>query len=104
VSGILLGIFALTTESLIIDWSIQFVAVLLWIVLGVSIGSVVLLFYLLRKGSAGSVSSLLYLGTPLAAAFGFVFFDEHIGSVGAIGMAIAVLGVWLVLRQEKVRT
>jgi drug/metabolite transporter (DMT)-like permease len=103
VSGILLGILAITTESMIIEWSIQFVAVLLWIVLGVSIGSVVLLFYLLRKGTAGSVSSLLYLGTPLAATFGFIFFDEHISSVGAIGMAIAVFGVWLVLRQEKVK-
>jgi hypothetical protein len=103
VSGILLGILAITTESMIIEWSIQFVAVLLWIVLGVSIGSVVLLFYLLRKGTAGSVSSLLYLGTPLAATFGYIFFDEHISSVGAIGMAIAVFGVWLVLRQEKVK-
>jgi drug/metabolite transporter (DMT)-like permease len=103
VSGILLGILAFTTESMIIEWSIQFVAVLLWIVLGVSIGSVVLLFYLLRKGTAGSVSSLLYLGTPLAATFGYIFFDEHISSVGAIGMAIAVFGVWLVLRQEKVK-
>jgi drug/metabolite transporter (DMT)-like permease len=103
VSGILLGILAITTESMIIEWSIQFVAVLLWIVLGVSIGSVVLLFYLLRKGTAGSVSSLLYLGTPLAATFGFIFFDEHISSVGVIGMAIAVFGVWLVLRQEKVK-
>ena len=104
VSGILLGILAITTESLVIEWSMQFIAVLLWIVLGVSIGSVVLLFYLLRKGSAGSVSSLLYLGTPLAATFGFIFFDEHISSVGALGMAIAVLGVWLVLRQEKVKS
>lgn len=104
VSGILLGVLAVTTESLVIEWSMQFVAVLLWIVLGVSIGSVVLLFYLLRKGSAGSVSSLLYLGTPLAATFGYIFFDEHISSVGAIGMAIAVFGVWLVLRQEKVKT
>ena len=104
VSGILLGILAFTTESMIIEWSIQFVAVLLWIVLGVSIGSVVLLFYLLRKGTAGSVSSLLYLGTPLAATFGYIFFDEHISSVGAIGMAIAVFGVWLVLRQEKVKS
>jgi drug/metabolite transporter (DMT)-like permease len=104
VSGILLGILAITTESMIIEWSIQFVAVLLWIVLGVSIGSVVLLFYLLRKGTAGSVSSLLYLGTPLAATFGYIFFDEHISSVGAIGMAIAVFGVWLVLRQEKVKS
>ena len=103
VSGILLGVLAITTESLVIEWSMQFIAVLLWIVLGVSIGSVVLLFYLLRKGSAGSVSSLLYLGTPLAATFGFIFFNEHINSVGALGMAIAVLGVWLVLRQEKVK-
>ena len=104
VSGILLGVLAITTESLVIEWSMQFIAVLLWIVLGVSIGSVVLLFYLLRKGSAGSVSSLLYLGTPLAATFGFIFFNEHINSVGALGMAIAVLGVWLVLRQEKVKS
>ena len=103
VSGVLLAILAVTTESLVIEWSMQFVAVLLWIVLGVSIGSVIMLFYLLRRGSAGSVSSLLYLGTPLAATFGYIFFDEHISSVGAIGMAIAVFGVWLVLRQEKVK-
>lgn len=103
VSGVLLGILAITTETLVIEWSIQFAAVLLWIVLGVSIGSVVLLFYLLRRGSAGSVSSLLYLGTPLAATFGFIFFDEHISFVGVTGMAIAVFGVWLVLRQEKVK-
>ena len=102
-SGVLLGILAITTETLIIDWSFEFVAVLLWIVLGVSIGSVVLLFFLLRRGSAGSVSSLLYLGTPVAATFGFIFFDEHINFVGAVGMAIAVFGVWLVLRQEKVK-
>jgi len=104
VGSVFLGILAITTESLVIEWSMQFIAVLLWIVVGVSIGSVVLLFYLLRKGSAGSVSSLLYLGTPLAATFGFIFFDEHISSVGALGMAIAVLGVWLVLRQEKVKS
>jgi len=103
VSGVLLGILAFTTETMAIEWSIQFVAVLLWIVLGVSIGSVIMLFYLLRRGSAGSVSNLLYLGTPLAATFGYIFFDEHISSVGAIGMAIAVFGVWLVLRQEKVK-
>ena len=104
ISCLLLGVLALTTETMVIEWSIQFVAVLLWIVLGVSIGSVIMLFYLLRRGSAGSVSSLLYLGTPLAATFGYIFFDEHISSVGAIGMAIAVFGVWLVLRQEKVKT
>ncbi len=101
VSGIILAVLAATTENVHIQWSLQFVAVLLWIVLGISMGSVALLFYMLRHGSAGSVSSLLYLGTPLAAFFGFVFFGEHIPPLGIFGMALAVTGVWLVLRQAK---
>ncbi len=102
VSGIFLALLAVTTEDVHIEWSMQFVAVLLWIVLGISMGSVALLFYMLRQGSAGSVSSLLYLGTPLAAFFGYLFFDEHIPPLGVLGMAFAVVGVWLVLRQSKV--
>lgn len=102
VSGIFLAILAITTEDVHIEWSAQFVVVLMWIVLGISMGSVALLFYMLRQGSAGSVSSLLYLGTPLAAFFGYLFFDEHIPPLGIFGMGLAVIGVWLVLRQSKV--
>ena len=102
VSGLLLALLAVTTEDMKIEWSMQFTLVLLWIVLGVSIGSVAMLFYMLRQGTAGSVSSLLYLGTPLAATFGYIFFDEHIAPLGLFGMAIAVTGVWLVLRQASI--
>ena len=102
VSGLIMVVLAGLTEDVHIEWSAQFVAVLLWIVVGLSIGSVGLLFYLLRQGSAGSVSSLLYLGTPLAAFFGYLFFDEHIPPLGIFGMGLAVIGVWLVLRQSKV--
>lgn len=99
VSAVLLAGLAFATEDVYIEWSTQFVLVLLWIVLGISMGSVAMLFYMLRHGTAGSVSSLLYLGTPLAAFFGFVFFDERITPIGILGMTIAVVGVWLVLRQ-----
>jgi drug/metabolite transporter (DMT)-like permease len=102
VSGIVMAVLAVSTEDVYIEWSAQFVLVLLWIVVGLSIGSVSILFYLLRQGTAGSVSSLLYLGTPMAALFGYVFFDEHIPPIGILGMAIAVFGVWLVLRQPSV--
>ena len=102
VSGVLLAVLAVTTEDVQIEWSMQFVLVLLWIVLGISMGSVAMLFYMLRQGTAGSVSSLLYLGTPLAALFGYIFFDEHIPPIGILGMVIAVIGVWLVLRQASV--
>ena len=102
VSGVMLAVLAVTTEDVQIEWSMQFVLVLMWIVLGLSIGSVAILFYMLRQGTAGSVSSLLYLGTPLAALFGYLFFDERIPPIGILGMAIAVIGVWLVLRQASV--
>ncbi len=101
-SGVILAVLAATTEDVHIEWSTQFIAVLLWIVVGLSMGSVALLFYLLRQGSAGSVSSLLYLGTPLAALFGYLAFGEHIPPLGVFGMGLAVVGVWLVLRQTKV--
>lgn len=101
ISGVILAVLAVTTEDPYIELSIQFVAVLLWIVLGISMGSVALLFYMLRNGSAGSVSSLLYLGTPLAALFGYLFFDERIRPLGMLGMALAVCGVWLVLRSSS---
>lgn len=102
-SGVILAVLAWRTEDVHVEWSTQFVAVLLWIVIGLSIGSVALLFYMLRQGSAGSVSSLLYLGTPLAALFGFIAFGEKIPPVGIFGMSLAVVGVWLVLRQQSVR-
>lgn len=102
VSGLMLAVLAATTEDIHVEWSPQFVLVLLWIVLGISMGSVAMLFYMLRQGTAGSVSSLLYLGTPLAAFFGYIFFDERIPPIGILGMAIAVIGVWLVLRQASV--
>ena len=49
VSGLMLAVLAATTEDIHVEWSPQFVLVLLWIVLGISMGSVAMLFYMLRQ-------------------------------------------------------
>jgi drug/metabolite transporter (DMT)-like permease len=59
---------------------------------------------MLRTGSASKVSSLYYLVPPTAAVIAYFLFGEVIGLVGWIGMALAGLGVVLVMRQAVEKT
>ena len=94
----------LVTESMFgdhwaIDWTPQFIGGLAWSSMALSIGSIFLLYSLLRKGSAGSVSSLYYLVPPFAAVQAYFLFGEVIPAIGLVGMALAGLGVMLVMRE-----
>lgn len=98
VTAVAFIILASFTEDRHIDWTVQFAAGLAWIVLALSIGSIFLLFELLRAGSAGAVSSLYYLVPPSAALQAYLLLGERISLIGLVGMALAGLGVMLVMR------
>jgi drug/metabolite transporter (DMT)-like permease len=100
ISAIAFAILSVATEDQIIQWVPAFLFGLAWIVLMLSIASIVLLYGMLRTGSASKVSSLYYLVPPVAAIQAYFLFDEVIGLVGIIGMAFAGLGVVLVMRQS----
>jgi len=100
VSAIAFAILSFSTEEQIIQWVPQFLFGLTWIVLMLSIASIVLLYGMLRTGSASKVSSLYYLVPPTAAVQAYFLFDEVIAPIGIIGMALAGLGVVLVMRQS----
>lgn len=104
VSAIAFAVLSFATEEQIIEWVPAFLFGLAWIVLMLSIASIVLLYGMLRTGSASKVSSLYYLVPPVAAIQAYFLFGEVIGFVGIIGMALAAIGVVLVMRQtsEKV--
>ena len=104
VSAIAFAILSFTTEDQIIQWVPEFFLGLAWIVIMLSIASIVLLYGMLRTGSASKVSSLYYLVPPVAAIQAYFLFDEVIGLVGLIGMALAGLGVVLVMRQAAEKT
>ena len=101
VSAVVFLVLSLSTEDQIINWTPEFLFGLAWIVLMLSIGSIVLLYGMLRTGSASKVSSLYYLVPPVAAIQAFFLFQEIIPPVGIIGMVLAGLGVVLVMRQSK---
>jgi drug/metabolite transporter (DMT)-like permease len=104
VSAVVFALLSALTEDQRVEWSPEFFFGLAWIVLMLSIGSIVLLYEMLRAGSASKVSSLYYLVPPVAAIQAYFLFDEIIPPIGILGMALAGLGVVLVMRQAVEKT
>lgn len=97
-SGIVFALIALTTESLTVEWTGQFIFALTWLTIALSIGAILLLFFLLRNGSAAGVSSLYYLVPATTSIEAFLLFGEQLSPLSIVGVAITALGVSLVLR------
>ena len=85
-------------ETRAIDWTGEFVFSLFWLVFVLTIGAYNLLFYLLRLGEASRVASLFYLTPAITAVMGWLMFDEVLGPVSIVGMAVAVTGFALASR------
>lgn len=99
--GALLVLFpaALATETMRVDWSLPFVLALAWLVVVLSFGAITLLMMLIRSGEAARVASLFYLVPPVTAAIAWVLFGETLTTLALAGMALAALGVALVIRR-----
>ena len=96
-----LAALSLLTEPGHIAWTGRFVGALVWLVVVLSIGAVLLLLALLRRGTASSVSSLFYLVPPATALETYLLFGERLAALSIVGIAVAALGVALVVRAPK---
>mgnify|MGYP001787924610 FL=1 len=85
-----------------IEWTGRFVAALAWLVVVLSLGAVLLLLALLQRGTAAGVSSLLYLVPPATAVEALLLFNERLAAVSVLGIAVAAVGVALVVRRPAV--
>ncbi|MDX1558884.1 MAG: DMT family transporter [Marinobacter sp.] len=93
------GAFALETRE--VEWSLQLQLSMAWLVVGLSIGAVLLLMWLIRQGAASQVASLFYLVPPVTALEAFLLFDERLGALAITGGLTAIVGVALVVTQKK---
>jgi drug/metabolite transporter (DMT)-like permease len=103
-AGAFVGLFALAFETRQIDWDPQFIFALAWLCVVLSLGAITLLMWLIRRGAASRVASLFYLVPPIVAVEAWLLFDETMGIVETIGMAICAVGVWLVIREPVRRS
>ncbi|MGA9962651.1 MAG: DMT family transporter, partial [Azonexus sp.] len=87
-------------EEFRIEWTPDFIFALGWLVLVLSLGAISLLNLLIRSGSAVNVASLFYLTPISTAVIAWVIFGEKLTSTAAVGMLLAVSGVYLVARAK----
>jgi drug/metabolite transporter (DMT)-like permease len=99
----LFGVLALGFETRQVEWTAQFVAALLWLVLALSLGAILLLTWLIKHGEASKVASLFYLVPPVTAVEAWLLFGEPLGWAKVAGIALVALGVWLVMRRQAAK-
>jgi drug/metabolite transporter (DMT)-like permease len=99
-TAILTAIAVALFEEFRIEWTPDFIFALGWLVLVLSLGAISLLNLLIRAGSAVNVASLFYLTPISTAVIAWAIFGEKLTSTAAIGMLLAVSGVYLVARTK----
>jgi drug/metabolite transporter (DMT)-like permease len=92
---------ALAFEDNSITWTPAFAGALAYLVLINSIIAIALLNLMLRRGEAGRVASLFFLVPPGAALVAWLLLGETLGLAALFGMAVATVGVALVVRRPK---
>lgn len=90
---------ALLTEDTTITWNGEFVAVLVYLVVGNSLVSMSLLLAMIRAGEVSRVSALFYLVPPLSALIAWPLLGEAMPPLAWAGMALAAFGVALASRR-----
>lgn len=92
---------AVWLETMHIDWTTEFVLTMAWLVFVLSIGAISLLYILIRNGAATKVASFFYLVPPVTALFAYAVFGETLSATAMVGMALAAVGVALVVYQRR---
>jgi drug/metabolite transporter (DMT)-like permease len=82
-----------------IDWQLEFILAMAWIVIVLSGISIALLTWMIQRGAASKVASLFYLTPPVAALGAYFLFDERLDNLALCGMGVVALGVFLVNRR-----
>src|SRR5580693_5412737 len=95
-AGVLFMVAAFVFETRVVHWTPQFLFALGWLVLVLSFGAIWLLYFLIRRAAATRVVSLFYLTPPVTALMAWLLFDERLAPLALVGMAICVVGVFLV--------
>lgn len=101
VAAALLYPISLVFETGVVDWAPEFVAALVYVSVVLSLIAISLLTIMIRRGEASRVSGLFFLVAPCAALLGYFILGEPLGPIALAGMAVAVVGVALVILPKR---
>lgn len=98
---IIMAILSFGFESQKIDWSFTLIVALAWLIVALSIVSILLLMYLIREGEASKVASYFYLVPIVASIQAWWLFDETLSLPALVAMGMTVYGVYLVISKQN---
>ncbi|MFY0611566.1 MAG: DMT family transporter [Hyphomicrobiaceae bacterium] len=101
VAAVLICPLAVIFEEGRIDWTPAFIAALVYMAIFISLISMVLLTIMIRRGAVSRMTSMFFLVPPMATLLGYIILNEPVGPFALAGMAVAVLGVALVMLPER---
>jgi len=99
-TAVVMGFLTWQFETGEVDWQLPLILSLAWLVLGLSVSAILLLLFMIREGESSKVASYFYLVPPTTAIEAWLLFDEQFTLEAALGVAITVLGVYLVLKRK----
>ncbi len=98
-AAIAVGVVALASEDLRIDWTGEVIFAMAWLVLVLSIGATTLLYLMIRPGEVSRIAGLFYLVPAVTAALAWALFGGTLSAVQILGMAVCTGAVMLVTRR-----
>lgn len=92
---LVLAVPAILLEHLRTEWNPEFIATMLWLILGVSLGAYALMWLLIERLDATRVASLFYFGPPVTMLMAWIAFGDTLRLTDIIGLIVVFAGVFL---------
>lgn len=93
VSSLILAMF---TESMQVNWTMDFVLALAWLVIVLSIGAIGLLLMMIRAREVTRVTSLFYLVPPTTALMAAAMLGEELSAIQIAGILLVMVAVFVI--------
>lgn len=89
-------VLAWSTETMVVDWSSEFILALAWLVVVLSLGAIGLLLMMIRASAVSRVTSLFYLVPATTAVMAWALFGERLTLVQLAGMMLVMVAVAMI--------
>lgn len=90
---------AIAVDHLAAEWAPEFIATMIWLIVGVSLAAYALMWMLIIRMDATRVASLFYLGPPVTMLMAWIAFGDRLLATDILGLGVVAAGVLLSQKQ-----
>ena len=92
---------AIAVDNLSAEWVPEFIATMIWLIVGVSLAAYALMWKLIARMDATRVASLFYLGPPVTMLMAWIAFGDRVLMTDIVGLGVVATGVLLSLKRAQ---